>query len=38
MIVKVDVDEDQAVSACTLQAIMSKRDIDIKWRDLKNAQ
>lgn len=36
MIVDVEVDEDQAVSACTLQAIISKRDINISWRDLKD--
>jgi tryptophan-rich hypothetical protein len=38
MVIEIDVDEDQVVCACTLQAIMSKRDIDILWRDLKDPQ
>ena len=35
-IVKVELNEDKLVVACMLQAIMSKRDIDIDWRELKN--
>jgi len=35
-IVKVEVNEDQIVIGCILQAIMSKRDIDIVWRDLRD--
>jgi tryptophan-rich hypothetical protein len=38
MIVDVEVDEDQVVRGCTLQAIMSKRDIEITWRDLQDSQ
>lgn len=38
MIVNVELDEDQLVEGCTLQAIMSKRDTEIEWRDLKDAQ
>lgn len=38
LIVDVEVDDQQVITACTLQAIMSKRDIDIEWRDLKDAQ
>lgn len=38
LIVDVEVDDDQIVTSCTLQAIMSKRDIEITWRDLKDAQ
>lgn len=38
MIVDVEVDEDQVVRGCTLQAIMSKRDLEITWRDLQDSQ
>jgi tryptophan-rich hypothetical protein len=38
LVVDVKVDDDQIVTSCTLQAIMSKRDIEITWRDLKDTQ
>ena len=38
LIVDLEVDDDQIVTGCTLQAIMSKRDIEIAWRDLRDPQ
>lgn len=38
MVVKVLIDEEQVVTQCVLQALMSKRDIDIDWRDLKDSE
>ena len=36
LITAVEFDEDDNVTGCTIEAIMSKREIDIDWRDLKN--
>ncbi|GAB56879.1 hypothetical protein GPUN_2765 [Glaciecola punicea ACAM 611] len=38
MVVKVVLDEDQAVVECVLQALMSKREFTIQWRDLEDAE
>lgn len=38
LIVSVDINEDQSIEQCILQAIMSKRDIPIAWRELKDPQ
>jgi tryptophan-rich hypothetical protein len=36
IIIEVEYDEDGAVISCLIEAIMSKRSIQIQWRDLKN--
>jgi tryptophan-rich hypothetical protein len=36
IIIEVEYDEDGAVMSCLIEAIMSKRSIQIQWRDLKN--
>lgn len=36
LVVTVEVDDDQIISECVLQAVMSKRDINIEWHDLKD--
>jgi tryptophan-rich hypothetical protein len=38
LVITLEVDEDQTISKCVLQALMSKRDINIKWQDLKDPQ
>lgn len=38
LIVDVDYDEDGAVISCLIEAIMSKRTIQIYWRDLKDTE
>jgi tryptophan-rich hypothetical protein len=38
LVIQVDVDEDQVITRCVQQALISKRDIEINWRDLKNPQ
>jgi tryptophan-rich hypothetical protein len=38
IIIEVEYDEDAAVIACLIEAIMSKRSIQIKWRDLKDPE
>jgi tryptophan-rich hypothetical protein len=38
MVITAEVDEDQAISECVLQALMSKREVSIQWRDLKDTQ
>jgi tryptophan-rich hypothetical protein len=35
MVVDVEFDEEGGVVACELEAVMSKRNFDIDWRDLK---
>lgn len=37
IIIEVEYDEESNVSKCVIQAIMSKREQDIDWRDLKNS-
>jgi len=36
IIIEVEYDDDGAVMSCLIEAIMSKRSIQIQWRDLKN--
>jgi len=36
IIIEVEYDEDGAVMSCLIEAIMSKRSVQIQWRDLKN--
>jgi tryptophan-rich hypothetical protein len=36
LIIEVEYDEEGAVMSCLIEAIMSKRSIQIKWRDLKD--
>lgn len=36
LVVSVEVDESQLIVECVLQSVMSKRDVIIQWRDLKN--
>ncbi|ROV59984.1 TIGR02450 family Trp-rich protein [Vibrio ponticus] len=38
IITKVEFDEDGVVIACFIEAIMSKKQYSIDWRDLKNSQ
>lgn len=38
LIIDVDYDEDQLVIECVMQALMSKRNFAIEWRDLKNTE
>ena len=37
IITKVTFDEDQAVIECIIEAVISKNDYKINWRDLKNS-
>ena len=37
-ITKVNVDEDQRIIECIIEAIMSHNEYEINWRDLKNSQ
>jgi tryptophan-rich hypothetical protein len=36
IIIDVEYDEDTAVVSCIIEAIMSKRSVQIQWRDLKD--
>lgn len=36
IITEVEYDEDAAVVSCIIEAIMSKRSVQIQWRDLKD--
>jgi tryptophan-rich hypothetical protein len=36
IIIDVEYDEDAAVVSCIIEAIMSKRSVQIQWRDLKD--
>jgi tryptophan-rich hypothetical protein len=36
IITDVEYDEDKAVVSCIIEAIMSKRSVQIQWRDLKD--
>jgi tryptophan-rich hypothetical protein len=38
VIIEVEYDEDAAVVSCLIEAIMSKRTIQIHWPDLKDTQ
>lgn len=38
LIIEVEYDEQGAVMSCLTEAIMSKRSIQIKWRDLKDIE
>ncbi|WP_194435115.1 TIGR02450 family Trp-rich protein [Vibrio fluminensis] len=38
IISKVEFNEEQLVVACVLEAIMSKKEYSIDWRDLKNQE
>ncbi|MGY6587719.1 MAG: TIGR02450 family Trp-rich protein [Wenzhouxiangella sp.] len=38
VVTEVDFDDDQAVIHCRIEAVMSKRDRDIDWRELKDRQ
>lgn len=36
LITAVDVDEDQKITRCVIEAVMTKREHCIEWRDLKD--
>lgn len=36
MVIKIMIDEDQVVTECIMQALMSKRDFNVQWRNLKD--
>ena len=36
MVIEVEVDEDDVVLGCVIEAIISKRQLTIKWRELKS--
>lgn len=38
MVTEVEFDEQGTVIACTLEAVLSKREFPIRWRDLKNKE
>jgi tryptophan-rich hypothetical protein len=38
IIIEVEYDEDGAVMSCWIEAIMSKRSVQIKWRNLKDTE
>lgn len=38
IIIEVEYDEDGTVIYCLIEAIMSKRAINIQWRDLKDSK
>tara|TARA_Y100001956_G_C4128506_1_gene191919 strand:- start:6411 stop:6626 length:216 start_codon:yes stop_codon:yes gene_type:complete len=38
LVSEVEFDEEGAVIICTLEAIMSKNEYSIDWRDLKNSE
>lgn len=38
MITDIEFDEEGLVVSCSIEAIMSKRVIEINWRDLKDSQ
>ena len=38
IIIEVEYDEDAAVVSCLIEAIMSKRSVQIQWRDLKDTE
>ena len=38
IIIEVEYDEDGAVMSCWIEAIMSKRPVQIKWRNLKDTE
>jgi len=38
IITKVNVDEDQRIIKCIIEAVMSHNEYEINWRDLKNSQ
>lgn len=38
IITKVNVDEEQCITECVIEAVISKNEYAINWRDLKNSQ
>lgn len=38
IITEVEYDEDKSVVRCVMQAILTKHEYDINWRDLKDSQ
>lgn len=38
IITEVDYDEDKSVVRCVMQAVLTKHEYDINWRDLKDSQ
>ncbi len=35
-VIAVEFDDDEAVSSCFIEAVMSKRETDIQWQELKD--
>ena len=38
VITKVVIDENQSISECIIEAVISRNEYGINWRDLKNSQ
>ena len=38
LVLEVEFDDNQTLVRCVIQAVMSKRDIEIDWRDLKDQE
>ena len=38
MVVKVTYDDHKNVEQCVIEAVLTEREMDINWRDLKNAE
>lgn len=38
MIIELEINEDQEVECCVIEAVFTKRSYEIDWRDLKNTQ
>lgn len=38
MVTEIEFDEQQNVIRCVIQAVMTKTDMDIDWRDLKDSE
>lgn len=38
IIIATEYDEDGLVTRCLMQAVMTKREFEIEWRDLKNIE
>ena len=38
IITQVEFNEDQTIASCIIEAVISKNEYEINWRDLKNAE